>query len=117
MLTLQITLNCFSSSKVVEPECERSTATTYFWYREALNIASSIDESGDLNWKMTLSLLAAWTLVGLAVIKGIKSSGKVQTNVQHANKLNLTLILFCRPSGNQQASTFTFRDSSNCHVF
>lgn len=66
-----------SSTKVVEPECEKSSATTYFWYRQTLNITSSIDDTGGLNWKMTLSLLVAWILVCLAVIKGIQSSGKV----------------------------------------
>lgn len=63
---------------VVVPECEKSSATTYFWYRQTLNITSSIDDTGGLNWKMTLSLLVAWILVCLAVIKGIQSSGKVQ---------------------------------------
>lgn len=62
---------------VVEPECEKSSATTYYWYREALNISSSISESGGLNWKMTICLLAAWVVVCLAMIKGIQSSGKV----------------------------------------
>lgn len=66
-----------SPAKVVEPECEKSSATTYFWYRQTLNITSSIDDTGGLNWKMTLSLLVAWILVCLAVIKGIQSSGKV----------------------------------------
>ncbi|XP_066580241.1 sodium-dependent neutral amino acid transporter B(0)AT2 [Amia ocellicauda] len=61
----------------VEPECERSSATTYYWYREALDISDSISESGGLNWKMTVCLLAAWTMVCLAMIKGIQSSGKV----------------------------------------
>ncbi|KPP78243.1 sodium-dependent neutral amino acid transporter B(0)AT2-like [Scleropages formosus] len=61
----------------VKPECEQSSATTYYWYREALNITSSISESGGLNWKMTLCLLAAWIIVCLAMIKGIQSSGKV----------------------------------------
>ncbi|KAI4824275.1 hypothetical protein KUCAC02_012798 [Chaenocephalus aceratus] len=42
-----------------------------------LNITSSIDDTGGLNWKMVLSLLVAWILVCLAVIKGIQSSGKV----------------------------------------
>ncbi|XP_010140377.1 PREDICTED: sodium-dependent neutral amino acid transporter SLC6A17 [Buceros rhinoceros silvestris] len=65
------------SVAVVETECERSSATTYFWYREALDISNSISESGGLNWKMTLCLLVAWSLVGLAMIKGIQSSGKV----------------------------------------
>lgn len=62
---------------VVEPECEKSSATTYYWYREALNISNSISESGGLNWKMTICLLAAWVMVCLAMIKGIQSSGKV----------------------------------------
>lgn len=62
---------------MVEAECEKSSATTYFWYREALDISNSISESGGLNWKMTLCLLVAWTIVGLAVVKGIQSSGKV----------------------------------------
>ncbi|EMP32295.1 Sodium-dependent neutral amino acid transporter SLC6A17 [Chelonia mydas] len=62
---------------VVEAECEKSSATTYFWYREALEISNSVSESGGLNWKMTLCLLMAWSVVGLAVIKGIQSSGKV----------------------------------------
>uniref|UniRef100_A0A8C2TF34 Transporter n=1 Tax=Coturnix japonica TaxID=93934 RepID=A0A8C2TF34_COTJA len=65
------------SMAVVETECERSSATTYFWYREALDISNSISESGGLNWKMTLCLLVAWSLVGLAMIKGIQSSGKL----------------------------------------
>uniref|UniRef100_A0A4W3GGD9 Transporter n=1 Tax=Callorhinchus milii TaxID=7868 RepID=A0A4W3GGD9_CALMI len=61
----------------VVPECEKSSATTYFWYREALDISDSISESGGLNWKMTICLLIAWTMVCLAMIKGIQSSGKV----------------------------------------
>lgn len=72
-----LTLWYLCSFAVVEAECERSSATTYFWYREALDISNSISESGGLNWKMTLCLLVAWSLVGLAMIKGIQSSGKV----------------------------------------
>ncbi|XP_076588231.1 sodium-dependent neutral amino acid transporter B(0)AT2 [Chaetodon auriga] len=65
------------TSTYVVPECEKSSATTYYWYREALNISDSISEGGGLNWKMTLCLLAAWSMVCLAMIKGIQSSGKV----------------------------------------
>lgn len=61
----------------MEPECDKSSATTYFWYRQTLNTTSTIAESGGLNVKMTLSLLVAWIIVCLAVIKGIASSGKV----------------------------------------
>ncbi|NWT46241.1 S6A15 protein, partial [Chroicocephalus maculipennis] len=66
-----------TSHTFVEPECEKSSATTYYWYREALNISSSLSESGGLNWKMTICLLAAWVMVCLAMIKGIQSSGKI----------------------------------------
>uniref|UniRef100_A0A8D0DZ33 Transporter n=1 Tax=Salvator merianae TaxID=96440 RepID=A0A8D0DZ33_SALMN len=64
----------------VEPECDKSSATTFFWYRDTLDISNSISESGGLNWRMTLCLLAAWSIVGLAMIKGIQSSGKVSAD-------------------------------------
>lgn len=62
----------------VVPECEKSSATTFYWYRKALDISDDISEGGGLNWKMAVSLLAAWILVCLAMIKGIQSSGKVR---------------------------------------
>ncbi|TNN57097.1 Sodium-dependent neutral amino acid transporter B(0)AT2 [Liparis tanakae] len=65
------------TSTYVVPECDKSSATTYYWYREALNISDSISEGGGLNWKMTVCLLIAWSMVCLAMIKGIQSSGKV----------------------------------------
>ncbi|XP_035283296.1 sodium-dependent neutral amino acid transporter B(0)AT2-like isoform X2 [Anguilla anguilla] len=61
----------------VEPECEKSSATTFYWYRVALDISDSIADSEGLNWRMSVCLLAAWTMVCLAMIKGIQSSGKV----------------------------------------
>uniref|UniRef100_A0A3B1KJS2 Uncharacterized protein n=1 Tax=Astyanax mexicanus TaxID=7994 RepID=A0A3B1KJS2_ASTMX len=63
----------------IVPECEKSSssATTYYWYREALDISDSISESGGLNWKMTLCLLGAWIIVCLSMMKGIQTSGKV----------------------------------------
>lgn len=66
-----------ASHTFVEPECEKSSATTYYWYRETLNISSSISESGGLNWKMTICLMVAWIIVCLAMMKGIQTSGKV----------------------------------------
>ncbi|KAM3869772.1 sodium-dependent neutral amino acid transporter B(0)AT2 [Diretmus argenteus] len=65
------------TSTYVVPECEKSSATTYYWYREALNISDTIADGGGLNWKMTVCLLVAWSMVCLAMIKGIQSSGKV----------------------------------------
>ncbi|XP_059410448.1 sodium-dependent neutral amino acid transporter B(0)AT2 [Carassius carassius] len=58
-------------------ECASSSPTSYFWFRKALDISDSIDQSGEFNPIMTGCLLAAWTIVCLAMIKGIKSSAKV----------------------------------------
>ncbi|XP_056262408.1 sodium-dependent neutral amino acid transporter B(0)AT2 [Pseudoliparis swirei] len=58
-------------------ECAGSSPTSYFWFRKALNITNSITESGEFNPIMTGCLLAAWAIVSLAMIKGIKSSAKV----------------------------------------
>lgn len=80
-----------NGSTYVVPECEKSSATTYYWYRQALDISDSISEGGGLNWKMTVSLLAAWTLVCLAMIKGIQSSGKVM----YFSSLFPYIVLIC----------------------
>uniref|UniRef100_A0A8C7X5M9 Transporter n=1 Tax=Oryzias sinensis TaxID=183150 RepID=A0A8C7X5M9_9TELE len=58
-------------------ECSSSSPTSYFWFRKALNITNSIEESGEFNPIMTGCLLAAWAIVSLAMIKGIKSSARV----------------------------------------
>ncbi|XP_060882233.1 sodium-dependent neutral amino acid transporter B(0)AT2 [Labrus mixtus] len=58
-------------------ECAGSSPTSYFWFRKALNITNSIEETGEFNPIMTGCLLAAWAIVSLAMIKGIKSSAKV----------------------------------------
>ncbi|XP_043944370.1 sodium-dependent neutral amino acid transporter B(0)AT2 [Protopterus annectens] len=65
------------TSTYLQPECDKSSPTTYYWYRKALNISDSISEGGGLNWRMALCLLSAWFMVCLAMIKGIQSSGKV----------------------------------------
>ncbi|XP_072290905.1 sodium-dependent neutral amino acid transporter B(0)AT2 [Eucyclogobius newberryi] len=79
------------TSTYVVPECEKSSATTYYWFRQALDISDSVSESGGLNWRMTLCLLAAWTMVCLAMIKGIQSSGKVM----YFSSLFPYLVLIC----------------------
>ncbi|XP_061445167.1 sodium-dependent neutral amino acid transporter B(0)AT2-like [Rhineura floridana] len=71
--------NCPETSNQTAPEteCDDSSPTVYFWYRKALHVTSSIEESGGLDPALTGCLFAAWALVCLAMIKGIKSSGKV----------------------------------------
>ncbi|XP_074645091.1 sodium-dependent neutral amino acid transporter B(0)AT3-like [Tubulanus polymorphus] len=58
-------------------ECEISDSTSYFWYRETLDMSPSIDVIGGVKWKMFVSLLVAWIIVYVCMCKGIKSAGKV----------------------------------------
>lgn len=58
-------------------ECYKSSATAYFWYRNALDISPSIGEPEGLKWWMVLCLLAAWVITYLCMMRGIQSSGKV----------------------------------------
>ncbi|KAA8581723.1 hypothetical protein FQN60_003304 [Etheostoma spectabile] len=44
-------------------ECEKSSPTSYFWYRKALDITDSIDETGSFNPYIVCCLLAAWTVM------------------------------------------------------
>lgn len=60
-----------------EPECAQSSPTTYYWYRKALDVSESIGAGGGVNLAMAGCLLGAWALVCGALIRGIKSSGKV----------------------------------------
>ncbi|XP_078481167.1 sodium-dependent neutral amino acid transporter B(0)AT3-like [Ciona intestinalis] len=58
-------------------ECAETSPTSYFWYRNALDISPSINEPGSPVWRMCLSLVVAWLIVFIGMFKGIKSSGKV----------------------------------------
>ena len=62
---------------IVDVECERGGPTSYFWYRQALDISSGIDESDGIKWKMLICLIFAWGVIYACIWKGIKSSGKV----------------------------------------
>ncbi|CAF4406361.1 unnamed protein product, partial [Adineta steineri] len=42
-----------------------------------LRRSNSLDNLGTPNWSLVLCLLLAWILVGICIIQGIKSSGKV----------------------------------------
>ncbi|RCN53611.1 sodium-dependent neutral amino acid transporter B(0) family protein [Ancylostoma caninum] len=54
-----------------------SSTTMFFWNRQALDTTGSIGEFDSFNPHITISLIVAWTLIYLCVMKGIKSSGKV----------------------------------------
>ena len=44
-------------------ECARSSPVDYFWYRETLNISTSIDDSGSVQWWILLALTCAWSVL------------------------------------------------------
>uniref|UniRef100_A0A8C4XCZ2 Transporter n=1 Tax=Erpetoichthys calabaricus TaxID=27687 RepID=A0A8C4XCZ2_ERPCA len=48
-----------------------------YWDKVALRRSSGLDESGGVIWHLALCLLLAWIIVGAALFKGIKSSGKL----------------------------------------
>ncbi|KAJ8397302.1 hypothetical protein AAFF_G00441360 [Aldrovandia affinis] len=57
-------------------ECERSSPVDYFWYRETLNTAAEIGDSGGLQWWMVLCLVCSWTVLYVCCIRGIETTGK-----------------------------------------
>ncbi|XP_078267984.1 sodium- and chloride-dependent neutral and basic amino acid transporter B(0+)-like [Rhinoraja longicauda] len=48
-----------------------------YWDKGVLHRSSSLDETGKIVWRLALCLLLGWLMVGAALFKGIKSSGKV----------------------------------------
>lgn len=60
-------------------ECKKSTPVNYFWYRETLNITSSISVNGGLQWWLVVCLASAWCIVYICFIRGIETIGKVGT--------------------------------------
>ncbi|XP_072268151.1 sodium-dependent neutral amino acid transporter B(0)AT1 [Pyxicephalus adspersus] len=60
----------------LEPECAQSSSVDYYWYRETLNISTSIEDSGTLQWWLVLSLACAWGVLYVCTIRGIETTGK-----------------------------------------
>uniref|UniRef100_A0A8C5G4N4 Transporter n=1 Tax=Gouania willdenowi TaxID=441366 RepID=A0A8C5G4N4_GOUWI len=58
-------------------ECDTATPTQYFFYRETLNIAPSIEYNGGLHTGQVLCFLLAWAISYLFVVRGVRSTGKV----------------------------------------
>ncbi|XP_007948183.1 sodium- and chloride-dependent neutral and basic amino acid transporter B(0+) [Orycteropus afer afer] len=65
---------CINGSQVYEPG---QLPSEQYWNKVALQRSSGMDETGVVVWYLALCLLLAWLIVGAALFKGIKSSGKV----------------------------------------
>jgi len=61
----------------LNPVCEATGSTEYFWYRETLQISDSIETSEGLVWWIVVCLVFSWFILWLGMVKGIESSGKV----------------------------------------
>lgn len=57
-------------------ECREAGRTQFYWYRKALDVTPSIEESGGLVWHLVLVLLVAWAVVFLCMMRGVQSAGK-----------------------------------------
>ncbi|EPQ15979.1 Orphan sodium- and chloride-dependent neurotransmitter transporter NTT5 [Myotis brandtii] len=60
-----------------DPECSRTTSTTYFWYRHVLKTTDEIEFGGLPIVHLSVSLLATWLIICICMIKGLKSTGKM----------------------------------------
>lgn len=53
------------------------TGASCTFSKVTLQRSSGLDETGRIVWYLALCLLLSWMIVGAALFKGIKSSGKV----------------------------------------
>ncbi|KAF5888655.1 sodium- and chloride-dependent creatine transporter 1, partial [Clarias magur] len=59
-------------------DLENSTSPIIeFWENKVLQISDGLDSPGQINWEMTLCLMAVWVFVYFRVWKGVKSTGKI----------------------------------------
>ncbi|XP_060687951.1 sodium- and chloride-dependent neutral and basic amino acid transporter B(0+)-like [Hemiscyllium ocellatum] len=64
-----------------------------YWDKVVLRRSSSMDETGEVIWYLALCLLLAWLIVGAALSKGIKSSGKMVYFTATFPYMVLTILL------------------------
>ncbi|XP_050504670.1 sodium- and chloride-dependent transporter XTRP3 isoform X1 [Diabrotica virgifera virgifera] len=69
--------SCPIINGTVDAECDKSSATAYFWYRVTLDASPNIEDPGMPKWWIVLCLLLSWIVVFFIMMKGIQSSGKV----------------------------------------
>ncbi|XP_020832370.1 sodium-dependent neutral amino acid transporter B(0)AT1 [Phascolarctos cinereus] len=74
-------------------ECAKSSPVDYFWYRETLNISTSIDDSGYIQWWILLCLTCAWSVLYVCTIRGIETTGKAVYITSTLPYIVLTIFL------------------------
>ncbi|XP_044767293.1 orphan sodium- and chloride-dependent neurotransmitter transporter NTT5-like [Neomonachus schauinslandi] len=79
------------NSSDFDPECERTTPTTYFWYRNILKATDQVEMGGLPVMHLSVSLFMTWLIICLSMIKGPKSTGKML----YVSVLLPYFIIFC----------------------
>ncbi|CAN9512334.1 unnamed protein product [Ophioblennius macclurei] len=69
----ELNMTCPTSDRVQFPS---QSPSEQYWDRVVLQRSSGLDETGPVVWHLALCLLLSSLIVGAALIKGIKSSGK-----------------------------------------
>uniref|UniRef100_A0AAY4EGE7 Uncharacterized protein n=1 Tax=Denticeps clupeoides TaxID=299321 RepID=A0AAY4EGE7_9TELE len=69
--------NCTSTPGVCNVTGTLKVPSEAYWDEVVLQRSAGMDETGPVLWHLALCLLLAWVLIGAALFKGIKSSGKV----------------------------------------
>ncbi|XP_077603571.1 orphan sodium- and chloride-dependent neurotransmitter transporter NTT5-like isoform X1 [Crocuta crocuta] len=91
-LTKELQYFCFLHAQFTsDPECARTTSTTYFWYRHVLKATDEIEIGGLPVEHLSVSLFVTWLIICISIIKGPKSSGKML----YVSVLLPYFILFC----------------------
>ncbi|XP_067903933.1 sodium- and chloride-dependent neutral and basic amino acid transporter B(0+)-like isoform X3 [Heterodontus francisci] len=81
---------CLNGSEIYVPH---QSPSEQYWDKVVLRHTSSIDETGEIVWYLALCLFLTWLLVGTALSKGIKSSGKVVYFTATFPYVALTILL------------------------
>ncbi|XP_033753638.1 sodium-dependent proline transporter-like isoform X1 [Pecten maximus] len=66
----------FNITELAKNQTRHAPAQDFF-EQGVLNMSTGIENMGNIQWKIALCLLAAWTLTFAALSKGVKSTGKV----------------------------------------
>lgn len=65
------------TAKISDNIDKRMTSSEEFWLNYVLRLTAGINDLGEIQWPLVLSLFIAWIVVFLCLMKGVKSSGKV----------------------------------------
>ncbi|GFR33859.1 sodium- and chloride-dependent glycine transporter 2 [Trichonephila clavata] len=76
-LTNYFTSNSTDAALNMLTNTSKKTSSEEFWLYNVLHQSSGIDDLGEIQQPLALTLFIAWFLVFLCLLKGVKSSGKV----------------------------------------